>query len=965
MSAQLHFLASTSLGAGIALVMLAAVVWAAVWAQLAGKPRATGELLGSLADCGLVAMVLHGAALVLSGPASFSAYAATAGLACIATALRWPPTAAGTEPGSKQPRPGRIGVPAALSFPNYTQIPSRISISVWHAMRAGSIVGALGVAGLLIAAPATGLFVLWRVVIPCLPVLFMVAPGLWRNLCPLAASNQTPRALGITRAATPPAWLKEYGYVIAFSLFIAFVALRRLGLDDSGAWSALLLLGAMGGAFTGGMFLKGKSGWCSTICPLLPVQRIYGQTPLAMVANAHCQPCVGCVKNCYDFNPRAAYLADLNDADSYWAGYRRFFIGAFPGLVLSFFAVPGGPALQVLGGMALYMAVSTAVFAALLAFVKTSAHTLTSLFGAVAFSIFYWFAGAFGPPLVHWAISGAAIVLAATWFTRTLDKEKPFFERSAAGTQSVAPATTPPSAAGVAEITFQPEDKHVVPEPGMSLLEVAEANGMQIEAGCRMGICGADPVAIKDGMSCTSPISDDEQATLDRLGLADNTRMACCIRVTGPVTVALNPDKPEPGKVATVPGFAYDTAVKRVVIVGNGIAGVTAADHLRRRHPKVEIDLIAAEPHHLYNRKGISRLVYGRSAMQGLYLNPDAWYEDRAITSWLNTRALSIDRTSRSVTLGTGETLPYDRLILATGSRGLVPPIEGFGLAGTGVLRSAADAMALREYAQRRGSGQAVVAGGGLLGLEAAYALQKLGLETVVLERSERLLRRQLDQRSSELLRTHLEGLGIDVLLNAEVRAARGTERLHEVELRDGRSLPAQVLLAAAGVQPDIELARTSGLSVNRGILVDDLMRTEDPAVYAAGDVAEFDGQLPGLWPTALAQAEVAAENVAGGNRSYASVLPVTILKVVGIELTSMGRFDAAPPHEEAIVLEDPSARRYRKLVVAGGRIVGAILLGSANDVASAVRTAISDGLDVTGRLEDLRAGRWEIFTQT
>src|SRR3954452_6033505 len=247
----------------------------------------------------------------------------------------------------------------AIGFPNYTQIPSRIPVKVWHALRAGSLVGGLVVAALLIAVPDTGLFVMWRVVIPSLPLLFMVAPGIWRNLCPLAASNQTPRALKITKAITAPNWLKEYGYVIAFSLFIGFVVLRRLGLDDSGAYSALLLLGAMTGAFAGGMVLKGKSGWCSTICPLLPVQRIYGQTPLALVANAHRQPCVGFVKNCYDFNPRAAYLADLHDDDNYWSGYRRFFVGAFPGIVAGFFYVSNGSAGHILAGMALYAAVST------------------------------------------------------------------------------------------------------------------------------------------------------------------------------------------------------------------------------------------------------------------------------------------------------------------------------------------------------------------------------------------------------------------------------------------------------------------------------------------------------------------------------------------------------------------------------------------------------------------------------
>ena len=175
-------------------------------------------------------------------------------------------------------------------------------------------------------------------------------------------------------------------------------------------------------------------------------------------------------------------------------------------------------------------------------------------------------------------------------------------------------------------------------------------------------------------------------------------------------------------------------------MIGNGIAGVTAVDHIRRRHPLTAIDLIAEEPHHLYNRMGIARLVYGKSAMQGLYLNPDAWYGERNVEAWLNTRALSIDRHAREVRLGTGERLSYDRLILASGSRAFVPPIEGFGLAGTGVLRKADDAIRVRSFAQRHACKRATIAGGGLLGLEAAYALHQLGIRTAVLERSPRLL---------------------------------------------------------------------------------------------------------------------------------------------------------------------------------------------------------------------------------
>src|SRR4051794_20647876 len=496
---------------------------------------------------------------------------------------------------------------APITFPNYTQIPSRIPVKVWHAMRAGSLVAGLIVAGLLIAVPDTGLFVMWKVIIPTLPLLFLTAPGLWRNLCPLAASNQTPRALKITKALTAPDWLKEYGYVIAFSLFILFVILRRFGLDANGAYSALLLLGAMAGAFTGGMFLKGKSGWCSTICPLLPVQRIYGQTPLALVANAHCQPCVGCVKNCYDFNPRAAYLADLHDQDNYWSGYRRYFVGAFPGLVLAFFEVPNGSNLEILAQMALFMAVSIAAFATLNAFVKTSTHTITSLFGAIAFSIFYVEVARKligGPEALDYAIGAAAIALAATWFVRTVRKEKPFLERASAAPAPKASAQAATAAAltrasglrtiqgGAPQVTFVPDNKHVAPKPGMSLLEIAEANGLPIEAGCRMGICGADPVAIKDGMGCTSPIGDDEKATLERLGLAENTRLACCVRVTGPVTVQLTPDKASAPRISKILDFNYDKDVKHVIVIGNGIAGVTASDHLRRRHPGTKIDLI-------------------------------------------------------------------------------------------------------------------------------------------------------------------------------------------------------------------------------------------------------------------------------------------------------------------------------------------------------------------------------------
>ena len=245
----------------------------------------------------------------------------------------------------------------------------------------------------------------------------------------------------------------------------------------------------------------------------------------------------------------------------------------------------------------------------------------------------------------------------------------------------------------------------------MTLLEAAEAGGLPIESGCRMGVCGADPVCVSDGMENLSAISDDERSTLDRLGLAENTRMACCARVQGPVTMKLTPEKPAKPSLSRIAQFTYDRSVERVVVLGNGIAGVTAADHVRRRHPLAQIDLVAEESHHLYNRMGIARLIYGRSAMQGLYLNPEAWYDEHAITPWLNTRARSIDRLRKQVRARHGGDAPVrpadprHRLALVRARRS-----TGFGGAGTFVLRTADDALGLRAFAQRHGAQRAAVA---------------------------------------------------------------------------------------------------------------------------------------------------------------------------------------------------------------------------------------------------------------
>jgi nitrite reductase (NADH) large subunit len=878
---------------------------------------------------------------------------------------------------------GPIPKPGQPVFRNYTELPRRLPISAWHVIRVASVLAYLALVVGLFVSPAGALFAFFKIVVPLLPILFFTAPGLWRNICPLAASNQAPRVLGFTRGFTPPAWLRRYGFLVALVLFFGITGARIALFNASGQATGILLAVTIVNAFLAGLLFKGKSGWCSSICPLLPLQRVYGQTPFLTVPNSHCQPCVGCTKNCYDFKPQVAYAADLHDADNGWVSPRKLFAAALPGFVLGFFTVVSHPHLstaQAYGRLALYFLASVAAFYVLDAMVPPlTAGMLTTLFPAAAINLFYWYASVtladsfrtvtgVAIPWVRWPIRAIVLALTVVWLTRSYAAARRFAEESAGRPplvqvgRAAARALAAKAKDSEAEVRFAPDDTPVGAEIGTSLLEVAERARRQIEAGCRMGVCGADPVAVLDGMDCLTPPDEEELSTLRRLGYAANTRMACCARIkSGPVRVALTPEPGEPGGAGQRPD-SFDRSILSVVVIGNGIAGVTAADFVRRGHPDCEIHLVGRETHVLYNRMGISRLVYGRSAMQGLYLLAEPWYDEHGITAWLNTFATEIDLTERRVRLGTGDQLFYDRLILAMGSSSTVPPIEGFGTPGSFVMREAADAMAIRGYVQQHGARTAVVSGAGLLGLEAAHALLELGLQVTVLERGTRLLARQFDARCSELVQEYFDELGMTIRYRAEAVAVRGGDRVGSVELKDGTSLPCDVFLAAVGIRPNIDLAVAGGLTVNRGIVVDDRMQTSEPGVFAAGDVAEHNGMVLGLWPIAAKQAEVAAANALGGDERLIAEVPATILKGVGLELSAVGRVEPLPG-EELVVIEDAGRRSYRRLVLADGQVMGAVILGHHPENLAAATTAVKRQLvlDDPARAA-VQAGDWSVL---
>ncbi|MGB1253704.1 MAG: FAD-dependent oxidoreductase, partial [Candidatus Promineifilaceae bacterium] len=746
--------------------------------------------------------------------------------------------------------------------------------------------------------------------------------------------------------------------------------------------SALLLLFAIVAAFFGGVFFKGKSGWCSSMCPILPVQRLYNQTPFALVGNSHCSSCVGCNKHCYDFNPNVATLADLYDEDPYRGQHRKFFAGAFPGFIIAFFTVPNPPDINMglmYGLIALFVLASVGTFFLLDAFWKTSPLKIPSLYGALAFNLFYWFTfpgfldqvtSMVGLPtsqVVVWVARVAVFGLTAEWLRRTYRKEPIFLgevvnvSRTTVSSGAARALQLVQEEGDQVEVTFAPDETAAQVSTGKTLLEVAESSGLPIEPGCRMGVCGADPIVVLKGAENLSKMRDDEQATLERLGLSGNGRMACVSRINGDVTVSLDLSLAEAGGAEA--DFPFDENVRKVVIIGNGIAGVTAADHVRRRHPDCEIHLVGRESHHLYNRMAITRLIYGRSAMGGLYLMPDDWYDKNNITCWLNTQVSGFDDGSNQVKLATGETLAYDRLIMTMGSSSFVPPVKGVQLAGSFVLREAADAIQMRAYVQNHACRHAIIVGGGLLGLEAAYALFKLGLRVTVLERGPWLLRRQLDERGAFFLQQYLERLGLTIMTGAETASIDGDERVAAVELKDGQRLDCDVFLMAAGIRPNTQLAKANNLNVNRGIVVNEHMQTSLPNVYAAGDVCEYDSKVFGLWAVAVEQARIAAINAVGGKDQYEELIPVTALKVVGIELTSIGTFEAESDADSVIVFEEPSESRYRKLVIRDGKLIGAILLGYPREAPS-VSDVVKQGLDISGQIEALETGDWMVLEE-
>jgi nitrite reductase (NADH) large subunit len=370
----------------------------------------------------------------------------------------------------------------------------------------------------------------------------------------------------------------------------------------------------------------------------------------------------------------------------------------------------------------------------------------------------------------------------------------------------------------------------------------------------------------------------------------------------------------------------------RLVVVGNGMAGMRAVEELLARAPdRFEITVIGAEPHPNYNRILLSAVLAGEKTLDEIVINPNSWYDRHAIRLIAANRAAAIDRAARTVALADGTAVPYDKLLLATGSRPLAPPIPGLGLPNVRAFRDIADVEAM--IAAARNDRRAVVIGGGLLGLEAAWGLKRRGMSVALVHLMPTLMERQLDAAAGELLQRELDARGIVFFTNSQTEEILGTDRAEAVVLADGRRIPADLVVLAVGIRPNVELARTAGLDVNRAILVGDDMGTSDPDIHAVGECIEHNGQVFGLVAPIWDQASVCGARLAGDAAAIYVPPPVfTSLKITGVDVFSAGALAAADEADEEITLHDAKRGLYKKVILRDDRVVGSVLYGSVAD---------------------------------
>jgi len=381
--------------------------------------------------------------------------------------------------------------------------------------------------------------------------------------------------------------------------------------------------------------------------------------------------------------------------------------------------------------------------------------------------------------------------------------------------------------------------------------------------------------------------------------------------------------------------------MKRYVIIGDGIAGNAAAEQIRKHDEEGEITILTEEDLPFYYRIRLNEYISGDINEETLLARKPDFYKEKKINIETCVRVTGADPEKQFVICDNNKKFVYDALLIATGSRSFVPPIKGSDKKGVFSLRTVEDARKIISYSKN--AHNVLLIGGGLLGLEAGNALRKKGKKVTVLEFFSRLLPRQLDEKGAEHLKKLMEAMGFSFRLGASTKEISGANSVKSIILDNGETIPCDMVIISAGVRPNLEIGECLGLECNKGIIIDSSLKTNLSDVYAAGDVAEYNNVMYGIWPAAMQQGKSAGANMAGGNMMYQGSVMSNKLKVAGIELASAGEIDVDNRFESQI---EETETTYRKIVLEDNRVIGCIMIGDTTGF-NTITNAIKDKKDI------------------
>lgn len=377
--------------------------------------------------------------------------------------------------------------------------------------------------------------------------------------------------------------------------------------------------------------------------------------------------------------------------------------------------------------------------------------------------------------------------------------------------------------------------------------------------------------------------------------------------------------------------------MKKYVITGNGPAGINAAKKIRSIDKEGSISVFAEEAYPLYYKPRLPEVLSGEVTLDEIIIYKPEWYESNNIQVKYRTTVNGIDILNKTIATSDKQNVPYDKLLLASGGYAFLPPVEGIDKKGVFTFRSPADVENLIQNVKNKNA--ATIVGGGLLALEVGYNLTKLGIKVNIIEIIDRLLPRQLDQEGAVILQKTLEDKGFVFYLKDQLEKVCGNNGVEKVILKSGKEINTGALIVCIGIRSKIDLAKKTGIEIEKAVVVDEYMRTSADDIWAAGDVAEYNRMVWGLWAVAMRQGNVAGANMAGENLIYYPQSNTITLKVTGIDLISSGIIDD-DKYEKIVFKKD---KIYRKILIDKGKIVGCILLGDiTND--KKILKCMSDG---------------------